>query len=62
MFLLCLFAKIKVYMINDDKNIYFLITANMNIMFPLCLLAKIKVYMINDNNNIYFLFMANMNV
>ena len=31
MFLLCLLANIKVYMINDDKNIYFLFMANMNV-------------------------------
>ena len=28
---LCLLAKIKVYMINDDKTIYFLFIANMNV-------------------------------
>ena len=56
MFLLCLLAKIKVYIINDDKTIYFLAMAYECIMFPLCLLAKIRVYMINDDKNIYFFF------
>ena len=63
MFPLCLLAKIEVYMINDNKNIYFLgvVTNVKRIMFPLCLLAKIEVYMINDNKNIYFLgVMTNM--
>ena len=63
MFPLCLLAKIEVYMINDNKNIYFLgvETKMKRIMFPLCLLAKIEVYIINDNKNIYFLgVMTNM--
>ena len=57
MFPLCLLAKIEVYMINYNKNIYFLgIMTNMKrIMFPLCLLAKIEVYMINHNKNTYFI-------
>ena len=63
MFPLCLLAKIEVYIINDNKNIYFLgVVTNVKcIMFPLCLLAKIEVYMINYNKNIYFLgVMTNM--
>ena len=52
MFPLCLLAKIEVYIINDNKNIYF-IGFDKRIMFPLCLLAKIEVYIINDNKNIY---------
>ena len=63
MFPLCLLAKIEVYMINHNKNIYFIgvVTNVKRIMFPLCLLAKIEVYMINYNNNIYFLgVMTNM--
>ena len=47
MFLLLVLANIKVYMINDDKNIYFLFMA-------LCLLAKIRVYMINDIRIIFY--------
>ena len=70
MFPLCLLAKIEVYIINHNKNIYFLGKRIMLMTlcllakdkydkynkFPLCfLLAKIEVYMINDNKNIYFL-------
>ena len=57
MFPLCLLAKIEVYIINDNKNIYFIGVRGKDkrIMFPLCLLAKIEVYIINDNKNIYFI-------
>ena len=67
MFPLCLLAKIEVYMINHNKNNYFIgVDAKINdkrIMFPICLLAKIELYMINDNKNIYFLgIVTNVNV
>ena len=56
MFPLCLLAKIEVYMINHNKNNYFIgVGKDKRIMFPICLLAKIELYMINDNKNIYFL-------
>ena len=54
MFPLCLLAKIEVYIINDNKNIY-VIGVDKRIMFLLCHLAKIEVYIINHNKNIYFI-------